>query len=59
MDILVENRVIVELKTVEQFTDVHIAQVLTYLKLSNKNKIGLLLNFNIKSLKNGIKRIVL
>jgi GxxExxY protein len=50
--------VTVELKTVDQFTDVHIAQVLTYLKFSNK-KIGLLLNFNTKSLKSGIKRIIL
>lgn len=58
IDILVENQVIVELKTVEQFTDVHLAQVLTYLKLSNK-KIGLLLNFNTKNLKHGIKRIIL
>lgn len=58
LDMLVENQVIVELKTVECFTDVHIAQILTYLKLSNK-KIGLLLNFNTKSLKNGIKRIIL
>jgi GxxExxY protein len=58
IDMLVENQVIVELKTVEEFTDVHIAQILTYLKLSNK-KIGLLLNFNTKSLKNGIKRVIL
>ncbi|WP_200980076.1 GxxExxY protein [Echinicola sp. 20G] len=58
IDMLVENQVIVELKTVEQFTDVHLAQVLTYLKLSNK-KIGLLLSFNTKSFKNGIKRVVL
>ncbi len=58
IDMLIENQVVVELKTVEQFNDVHIAQVLTYLKLSNR-KIGLLLNFNTKSLKNGIKRIIL
>jgi GxxExxY protein len=58
LDLLVEKEVIVELKTVEFFTDVHLAQVLTYLKLSNK-KVGLLLNFNTKSLKDGIKRIVL
>lgn len=58
LGLLIENQVIVELKTVECFTDVHIAQVLTYLKLSNK-KIGLLINFNTKSLKNGIKRIIL
>ncbi len=58
LDILVENTVIVELKTVETFTDVHTAQVITYLKLTNKH-IGLLLNFNTKSLKDGIKRFVL
>ncbi|MDE0561899.1 GxxExxY protein [Algoriphagus sp. NF] len=58
IDLLVENRVIVELKTVENFTDVHIAQVLTYLKLADK-KVGLLINFNTKSLKNGIKRLSL
>ncbi len=58
IDIIVENNVIVELKSVDAFTDVHIAQILTYLKLSKK-KVGLLLNFNVKSLKNGIKRVIL
>ncbi len=58
MDILVENKVVVELKTVETFADVHYAQILTYLRLSG-NKVGLLLNFNTKSLKNGIKRFIL
>ncbi|SHJ44095.1 GxxExxY protein [Tangfeifania diversioriginum] len=58
IDILVENQVVIELKTVEAFTDVHTAQVLTYLKLSG-NKVGLLLNFYTKSLKNGIKRLIL
>ncbi|MGE4287764.1 MAG: GxxExxY protein [Salinivirgaceae bacterium] len=58
LDILVENQVVVELKTVDAFTEVHTAQVLTYLKFSGK-KVGLLLNFNVKSLKNGIKRFVL
>jgi GxxExxY protein len=58
IDILVENKVVVELKTVEAFTDVHTAQVLTYLQLS-KCKVGLLLNFYTKSLKHGIKRVVL
>ncbi len=58
IDILVENQVVVELKTVEAFTDVHTAQVLTYLKLSG-NKVGLLLNFYTKSLKDGIKRLIL
>lgn len=58
LDILVENQVVVELKTVDAFTEVHTAQVLTYLKFSGK-KVGLLLNFNVKSLKYGIKRFVL
>ncbi|MPM65290.1 hypothetical protein SDC9_112185 [bioreactor metagenome] len=58
IDILVENMVILELKAVEEINDVHMAQVLTYLKLSGK-KIGLLLNFNTKSLKNGIKRLAM
>lgn len=58
VDLLVNNKVIVEIKTVEQFADVHIAQVLTYLKLSGC-KIGLLLNFHTAHLKNGIKRLVL
>jgi GxxExxY protein len=58
IDILVESKVVIELKTVEAFTDVHTAQVLTYLKLS-KSKVGLLLNFHTKSLKNGIKRLIL
>jgi GxxExxY protein len=58
IDILVEDAVVIELKTVDAFADVHTAQVLTYLKLSGK-KVGLLLNFYTKSLKNGIKRVVL
>ena len=56
IDLLVENSVVVEIKSIEAFTDVHIAQVLTYLKLSGC-KIGLLLNFNVTSLKHGIKRL--
>ena len=58
IDLLVEGQVVIELKTVDAFTDVHIAQVLTYLRLSG-NHIGLLINFNVKSLKNGIKRLIL
>jgi GxxExxY protein len=58
MDLLVENKVVIEIKTVEVFTDVHTAQVLTYLKLGNY-KLGLLLNFHVSTLKDGIKRIVL
>ena len=57
LDLLVENKVIVELKSVESITDVHIAQVLTYLKLSNK-KLGLLINFNMPRLIDGVKRLV-
>ena len=57
VDLLVQNSVVVEIKTVEAFHDVHIAQVLTYLKLTGC-KIGLLLNFHVKSLKNGIKRLI-
>lgn len=58
IDIMVENKVIIELKTVEAFRDVHLAQVLTYLRLSEKH-VGLLLNFYVKSLKDGIKRVSL
>jgi len=58
IDILVEDKVVIELKNVEAFTDVHTAQVLTYLRLSG-NHVGLLLNFYTKSLKDGIKRLVL
>jgi len=56
IDLLVENKVVVEIKAVEALNDVHTAQLLTYLKLS-RCKIGLLLNFNVASLKNGIKRL--
>jgi len=57
VDILVEDKLIIELKSVETLNDVHLAQVLTYLKLSNC-KLGLLMNFNVSVLKNGIKRVV-
>ncbi|WP_299895798.1 GxxExxY protein [uncultured Aquimarina sp.] len=58
IDILVENRVVIELKTVEYFTDVHSAQILTYLKLG-EYKLGLLINFHVSLLKNGIKRFIM
>jgi len=58
IDLLVEDAVVVELKTVDLFMDVHFAQILTYLRFGEK-KVGLLINFNVKSLKNGIKRFVL
>lgn len=57
MDLLVENKVVVELKTVEAINDVHIAQLLTYLKLGDY-RLGLIINFQTKLLKQGIKRII-
>lgn len=57
IDLLVENKVVIEIKSVEMFTDVHTAQVLKYLKLGNY-KLGLLLNFQVTTLKNGLKRII-
>ncbi len=57
IDLLVENKVIVEIKSVENLAPVHFSQTLTYLKLSNK-KLALLINFNTKLLKEGIHRIV-
>lgn len=57
IDLMVENAVIVEVKSVEAIGPVHLAQVITYLKLSDR-RLGLLLNFNVARLKDGIKRIV-
>jgi len=57
IDLLVEEKVFVEIMTVDAFNEVHTAQVLTYLKLGNY-KLGLLLNFQTTMLKNGIKRII-
>jgi len=57
IDLLVENCVIVELKSVEKLLPIHEAQLLSYLKLSGI-KVGLLINFNVKLLKTGIKRMV-
>lgn len=57
IDLLVEEKVVIEIKTVDAFNDVHTAQVLTYLNLGNY-KLGLLLNFQTTMLKNGIKRII-
>jgi GxxExxY protein len=56
IDLLVNDEIVIEIKTVEQFTDVHTAQVLTYLKLGNY-PLDLLLNFHVSTLKQGIKRI--
>lgn len=57
IDLLVEDKVVVELKTVEEIHNAHFAQVLTYLKFGNY-KLGLIFNFNEAILKNGIKRII-
>lgn len=58
VDLLVENCIIVEIKSVEALADIHLAQILTYLKLS-KCKLSLLVNFNVKHLKDGIKRVIM
>ena len=57
IDLLVENRVVIELKTVDLLQGVHFAQLLTYLKLGYY-KLGLLINFNVSSLKEGVRRVV-
>lgn len=57
MDIWVEEKVVLEIKAVESFNDIHMAQILTYLRLT-QNKVGLLLNFNVKQMLKGIKRVV-
>jgi GxxExxY protein len=57
IDILVESKVVIEIKSVESLNDVHMAQTLTYMKLGNY-KLGLLINFNVLLLKAGIKRVV-
>lgn len=57
VDIMVNNKVVIEVKSVEAISDIHVAQVITYLKLSDC-KLGMLINFNVPLIKNGIKRIV-
>jgi GxxExxY protein len=57
VDLFIERKLIIEVKAVECISDVYLAQVLTYLKLSGC-KLGLLLNFNVASMKNGIRRVV-
>jgi GxxExxY protein len=58
IDLLVEDKVIIEVKSVEVLNPVHLAQLMTYLKLSGR-RIGLLINFNVAFLKEGLKRIIL
>jgi GxxExxY protein len=57
VDVLVENKVVVEIKSVDCLTDVHLAQVLTYLKIGDR-RVGLLMNFNVSKMLFGIKRVV-
>ena len=57
IDLIVENKLIIEIKSVEALNDLHMAQILTYLKLSNC-KLGLLINFNSVLFKNGVKRVI-
>jgi GxxExxY protein len=58
IDILVENQIVIEIKSIEALCDIHMAQILTYMKLSGC-RLGLLVNFNVKHLKDGIKRVIL
>lgn len=57
VDLMIERKFIVELKSVERLNDVHLAQILTYLKLADC-KLGMLINFNVSLLKNGVKRVI-
>ncbi len=57
IDLLVENKVVIEIKSVEALNDVHVAQTLTYMKLGDY-KLGLLINFNVTLLKQGIRRLI-
>jgi GxxExxY protein len=58
IDLLVEKKIIIELKAVDEIAPIHEAQLLTYMKLADK-RLGLLINFNVKDLKKGIKRMIL
>lgn len=57
IDLAVENKLVIEIKSVDALNNVHLAQTLTYLKLGNY-KLGLLINFNVVKLKDGIKRVI-
>ena len=57
IDIIIEDKFIVEIKSEETLNDVHLAQLLTYLRLSDC-KLGILINFNVKLLKNGVQRVI-
>ena len=57
VDLIIEDKLIIEIKSVEFLTDIHLAQILTYLKLSDC-RLGMLINFNVTLIKNGIRRVV-
>ncbi len=57
VDIMIEHKLILEIKSVESLTDIHFAQLMTYLRLTDC-KLGLLMNFNVLRLRDGIKRVV-
>lgn len=57
VDLMIENKFIIEIKAVEALNDVHLAQILTYLKLSDC-RLGMLINFNVTLIKSGIRRVV-
>lgn len=58
LDMVVDDQVVLELKTVDEFTDIHEAQILSYLKFSDY-EVGLLINFNVRLLKDGIRRFIM
>lgn len=57
-DLIVENKILLELKSIEEFTKIHLAQMLTYLRIGGY-RLGFLMNFNVSLFKDGIKRVVL
>ena len=57
VDLVVEKKLVIEVKSVDALNDIHLAQILTYLKLGNY-KLGLLINFNVVKLKDGIRRVI-
>ena len=57
MDLWANEKLIIEVKSIDALHDIHMAQILTYLKLAD-NKLGLLINFNVKKIKDGIKRVI-
>lgn len=57
IDILVENKLVIELKSIKEISDIHVAQTLNYLKLGDF-KLGIILNFNVAQMKSGIKRVI-